>query len=1149
MVDRDAFRSSLVQCDFNASGYLENEFADLDLEAFASAGDLEENLAIVLEGLVHELAIAADDIESEVTDLQRKATQANEVMCMDLGSHLDTLNGVQEAVDSIKAEFDNASKGAVKIGDRLTTSVEEKRRIMYGMELIDYINWFKAIAPHDYDARLADGLDVLKKNALPEALAEKDWGYISLMLSDLRRVLYDISEDGAQFALKNVFRLSEHVEKELLDIFVTNLGAYMDSPGDKGLKVRCNEIVKWLHLFNNGATLLKRYIFAVIEKRMPDSKFQYGITSKENIPIRERRSISVSRRSSMRGVEPKVVTGESQESPTAALDYLSQLFTTIQDVCTEQFGIIRDIFPPSIAPKITRVLIQRIYNDPAFGIQGRVDAVLQPKPPLPPLLLADYLENLSIVKEKLSALYLMLLELCSHPSFQGIGRDNWNTVHAQISKEISGHGFRGASALPDAPSSTSLVALRDPTREVEEFLEEQIMQVLSCYMASYFDKEMLHLKNTFADILRKAVDKSLNILALNNQASSSRTAHKAVITGSGSQAPRLKADKIGGIAELTETVANREFLKAILDLLGDSVHRMTNIGRDEHKLGSRLKDAYLLLLDFTVDGVMLPYVSVCTNLMQYTTRIRGRDRGRGTPSLPPLELLLVLQAVYSGAASLRSSLEGMFVKSLDLNTNMIVVCREALKSALKPLFAASKEALRVWIHCISLHIGRLLNTTQNKGDYGYSFLPGVASSGAGRIMSTLSSAKNTTTGGRTADVAQQASQCTATADKVCQALSQVVSAVHSREEDIPGLDLHEHLFNPLGQQIVGQLISHFRRLNVTEAGAEQLSKDLDEYHRIFLLFRAPEVEDMMSCLREIAVVYAAPADKVKNIIVEDLRHLDTSIVLALSRARSDYGVIQKGQDHWTRLVAAAYSLRSHRWDYELPWESTSSSSSTRWPSTLRKSSAPVSALYHELLLRGGASENRVSIRNPDRDGVDQLDGPISSYKFGENDISFGQAGAAPSADGREVGDKGNFADAVRSALSSLSQSSTHHPRPNLGPGALSNGETDITTTGRGMPQPSAPISQPMSSTMASFLSTISSSHENAFDSTGSKEDGDTGSARDAEAVSSGKSESTITSTTNRIRNALSSMGYRGDGHTESTDKSGSSSSFSTFFKR
>ena len=198
--------------------------------------------------------------------------------------------------------------------------------------------------------------------------------------------------------------------------------------------------------------------------------------------------------------------------------------------------------------------------------------------------------------------------------------------------------------------------------------------------------------------------------------------------------------------------------------------------------------------------------------------------------------------------------------------------------------------------------------------------------------------------------------CTATADKVCQVLLQIVSVVQSSEGDLPGLDLQEHIYKPLGQQVVGQLISHLRRLNITEAGAEQLQKDLAEYQRTLLLFHTPEVEDMMKCLQEIATIYAAPADNVKNIIVEDLRHLDTSVVLALSRARSDYGVIQRGPRHWTKLVAAAYSLRSNRWDYELPWESTSTSSSTRRLTTLRKSSAPISALHHEAVNTGLGNE-------------------------------------------------------------------------------------------------------------------------------------------------------------------------------------------------
>ena len=180
----------------------------------------------------------------------------------------------------------------------------------------------------------------------------------------------------------------------------------------------------------------------------------------------------------------------------------------------------------------------------------------------------------------------------------------------------------------------------------------------------------------------------------------------------------------------------------------------------------------------------------------------------------------------------------------------------------------------------------------------------------------------------------------------------------------------------MGQQFVGVLVSHFRRQSITETGATQLMHDLDEYHRTILLFQSPEIDDMMCCLKEMCAIFTAPSSEVKRIIVEDLRHLDMVIVLALSKARSDYISIQKGADHWTRLVAAAYGMRSHRWDFNLPWEQvarrfsrTGDSSgdgngrSQSGPPALRKSAQPVSNLYMELL-RGAQTPSSTNFALP-----------------------------------------------------------------------------------------------------------------------------------------------------------------------------------------
>jgi hypothetical protein len=50
--------------------------------------------------------------------------------------------------------------------------------------------------------------------------------------------------------------------------------------------------------------------------------------------------------------------------------------------------------PMNAVARVTRFLIQRIFNDPAFGIQAKIESILVPQPPRPQLSLADYLDAL-----------------------------------------------------------------------------------------------------------------------------------------------------------------------------------------------------------------------------------------------------------------------------------------------------------------------------------------------------------------------------------------------------------------------------------------------------------------------------------------------------------------------------------------------------------------------------------------------------------------------------------------------------------------------------------------------------------------------------------------------------------------------------------
>jgi hypothetical protein len=155
-----------------------------------------------------------------------------------------------------------------------------------------------------------------------------------------------------------------------------------------------------------------------------------------------------------------------------------------------------------------------------------------------------------------------------------------------------------------------------------------------------------------------------------------------------------------------------------------------------------------------------------------------------------------------------------------------------------------------------------------------------------------------------------------------------------------------------------------------------------------VLFEAPENIDMIVCLKDIAAVYAADAEDVPKvgcslpiprffprlshhmtapqIVIESLRHLDTAIVLALVKARSDFN---KGNASWTKKLSDAFG--TIKWDAALPWESkkintivafaesaaAGSSSQSLGPSTLRKTSVPITSLMIAEYARAGADHD------------------------------------------------------------------------------------------------------------------------------------------------------------------------------------------------
>jgi hypothetical protein len=968
--DIQILRKDLVSAGFDPAVFIGNQIADVtDLEE-----DIESKMLIVFDGLAKELAVNTQNLEEEVNRLRETAHSANEAMLLEMEQHAKMLDNVKTAVDEVKAAFEHASEGAIKIGDRLSVSESERVRIETAVDLINFINWYDSM-PLEYFANihLMENLDELRAHCVPESLRTKDWGRICRYLGYLRRVLFDLSSEYAQKALKNILRVSEVVETSLVHSFLDCLRQLMDNKEDPKLIKSCSASVKWLHTFNSGQTLHKRYIYAVIEKCMPPEA--------ENDHEQEVDSEDEGKGSFRGKALPRLPSSPKDTGHTSSVDFLSQLFWTIGTLCTEQFAIIENIFPPPMVPKMTRTLIQRIYNDPAFGIQRRVDNVLHPRPPEQPLPLSEYLESLLAVREKLTALYLILSDLCSRPAFLGMGRENNAQTASYITSDDFNYGFvnhkvdstdglgvgtgsdlvtRSALGLGlDASGKPlsfgdELADAEDRSRaELQDFLEEQISHVLSAYIGDYFEKEGVHLRVQYDNRLRNALGPAAALALVgppNNDATSLLV-------------PRIRPDRVRNMPELLSSVANVSFIKSALHLTRDTVRRMEVIARDENTLPVRIKEIYFSQCEYILDGVLVPCLQASANVL-----IKQCTRGATNTALPPMEYLTMVTLACESVGILKSNLDDVYTKSLrpqGYTGNVLAVCKEAMKKYLKTLDSLCKEGIKAWVTCVAYHMERLLSSMQAKNDFR----------------------------GRNRPPPGVTLTPTAACAAVCQMFDTVAQALSSAKNGFSGLDIkmQEDFLIPLGRHAAGTLIAHLRRMKISEEGAPYLMRDLNEYVQAIQLFEVKESIDMMQCIREVGTVFGASADMVRKVVVENLRHLDTDLVLSLVKSRNDYGGLQMGADHWTRTIASTYSFT--KWQHEPAWSRASNTQrqsqiaqrqgaallglasagdsipdlKSTTPSTLRKSAAPLSSLYIEM--SGKRSVSQDSIETGDRGTV------------------------------------------------------------------------------------------------------------------------------------------------------------------------------------
>jgi len=532
--------------------------------------------------------------------------------------------------------------------------------------------------------------------------------------------------------------------------------------------------------------------------------------------------------------------------------------------------------------------------------------VLSPKPPKPALSLSDFLDALTTVREKLSALYIILLDHLTQQPTQIPFTSSANDIHSLLengptlsrSKNMSDEVAIGVEAHEREKSD----------REVREFLEEQISQVMGVYITDYFEKEITQVKFKFSNVLMKAVDNNKDLLT------------SASVLAS---FPKIRAEKMKTIDVIAKTIANPQLINSIFAIVTDAIVRMETIGKDDKKLPAKAKELFMLLLTFLVDGLFFPSMITSRTLL---LKLAGAKPS--SSALPPMDFLKILATIYSGVKRLKDFFEVSFVRPLSAQPNLIVLCKETRRNALTELEVSTRESLHAWTLSVAVHYEKVLQSVQSKYDYNPPVDPmaGIAISGLTGVKPKGTNPSNA---------------CSTLKNE----MATVSDTINQYKDDLVGLNLIDAFWRPLGRQFIGGLIVHLKKQKISIDGSKVLLKDIEEYCHMTATMEAPETMDMMLSLKEIVKIYTVPGENVVKVIMEDLRQLDPTIVLALVRARTDS--YARGASHWSKVLMETHG--SIRADAPLPWEvkkhttvlafqESFSNNASIGPTTLRKSS-------------------------------------------------------------------------------------------------------------------------------------------------------------------------------------------------------------------
>ncbi|KAM3578136.1 hypothetical protein VYU27_000232 [Nannochloropsis oceanica] len=410
----------------------------------------------------------------------------------ELDRHHRALQEVYVSIEDIESHFRKVGLTAVRIGQSLSQTESQRQKAEHAQRLLEY---FLAFDTLNYEAMLKDAeserIEMLSNEVLAPLVDGDNYQTAARILSDLNVICEDLNAPHLENAVCCIRVFGERLESLLLGMFeAAAMGEggqqhqyqqqYQQPPqqqqhqqsSDVDIETMRDCAVSLLK-FGDPVKLYNTYIYTILAKQV--------------------QAVAARRQG-------------GNDDAKEMRDALSEFFGLISALCRRAFTLIRQVFPPSASLKVTRMLIDRMVNDPAFGIQVRV---------------AEVLKDDQMASEGSS-----VKELPLSPGVRGHHHHLHHHQQQQQQQQQDGGGFNGISV---SDSLDMLLIVHDKTNALAADLIEHCVEAERHYLE---DRKWRQLQGGLSGTVPEddSEDGDMRWLGWNN---GRRTAHQELEGGGG----------------------------------------------------------------------------------------------------------------------------------------------------------------------------------------------------------------------------------------------------------------------------------------------------------------------------------------------------------------------------------------------------------------------------------------------------------------------------------------------------------------------------------------------------------------------------------------------------------------------------------------